>query len=317
MNEMWIALEGGGTKTRVMLADTAGRILASEVGGTASNLYTKPGPFYRATRRLLERVRRVAVGRGRARRPGRPGCTDAPRASRAGRQGRLRPDRHSFGSARATWHSPGTAFGRGLSLIAGTGSCARFTTPRGAGTVAGGHGPQFGDEGSGYWIGREAFRAVAHGIDGRGPRTLLEQKLLEVFEVDHPIEVYRFCGQNGVLPAPKVAAFVPAVIAAAREGDAVAKGILRGAGRELAGLILATVRQHTARKQPIPVVLSGGVFHAGPLVITSLKRALGRSGKTFDVYPPVPEPCEGIIKFIKMYGARRKRRVSRRLLRRG
>ncbi len=316
MNEMWIALEGGGTKTRVMLADTAGRILATEVGGTASNLYTKPGPFYRATRRLLERVKRVAEAEG-------------ARVALAGLGAPMHPEQAEraikdvFGPIELVWVGEGDmalawyGLRTGLSLIAGTGSCARFTTPRAAGTVAGGHGPQFGDEGSGYWIGREAFRAVAHGIDGRGPRTLLEQKLLEVFEVDHPIEVYRFCGQNGVLPAPKVAAFVPAVIAAAREGDAVAKGILRGAGRELAGLILATVRQHTARKQPIPVVLSGGVFHAGPLVITSLKRALGRSGKTFDVYPPVPEPCEGIIKFIKMYGARRKRRVSRRLLRRG
>ena len=43
-----------------------------------------------------------------------------------------------------------------------------------------------GDEGSGYWIGRAALRAVLRAADRRGPRTVLTQMLLEHFRVSHP-----------------------------------------------------------------------------------------------------------------------------------
>ena len=48
---------------------------------------------------------------------------------------------------------------------------------------SGGWGYVLGDEGSGYWIGRAALRAVLREADHRGPATVLTPMLLEHFGV--------------------------------------------------------------------------------------------------------------------------------------
>jgi len=53
----------------------------------------------------------------------------------------------------------------GVLLIAGTGSIAIGRKPDGSMIRVGGWGPHFGDEGSGFWIGREAVRAALHAYD--------------------------------------------------------------------------------------------------------------------------------------------------------
>ncbi len=53
----------------------------------------------------------------------------------------------------------------GVLLIAGTGSIAIGRSAQGAMTRVGGWGPFFGDEGSGFWIGREAVREALRALD--------------------------------------------------------------------------------------------------------------------------------------------------------
>jgi glucosamine kinase len=53
----------------------------------------------------------------------------------------------------------------GVLLIAGTGSIALGRTRNGEMVRVGGWGPFFGDEGSGYWIGREAIRTALRAND--------------------------------------------------------------------------------------------------------------------------------------------------------
>ena len=56
-------------------------------------------------------------------------------------------------------------------VIAGTGSIAYGRNDRNQAARAGGWGYMLGDEGSGYWIGRAALRAVLRESDRRGPAT--------------------------------------------------------------------------------------------------------------------------------------------------
>jgi N-acetylglucosamine kinase-like BadF-type ATPase len=67
----------------------------------------------------------------------------------------------------------------GVVLIAGTGSIAYGRNARNEAARAGGWGYVLGDEGSGYWIGRQALRAVVRASDGRGPQTSLTPLVLE------------------------------------------------------------------------------------------------------------------------------------------
>ena len=62
-------------------------------------------------------------------------------------------------------------------------------TTQGEASRAGGWGYVLGDEGSGYWIGRLALRAVVRHADGRGRVTSLTPRLLAHFGVARATEL--------------------------------------------------------------------------------------------------------------------------------
>src|SRR4029450_7542857 len=68
-------------------------------------------------------------------------------------------------------------------IICGTGSIAYGRNGEGVAARAGGWGHIIGDEGSGYWIGRQAVQAVMRDADGRGPATRLTKQVLAPFAV--------------------------------------------------------------------------------------------------------------------------------------
>jgi len=297
--EMILAIEGGGTKNRILLAGTDGRVLASETGGPASGLYIDRATYSRATRLLLRRVKRLADKAG-------------GHVTIAGLAGPM--DRQLVERIVTTVFGPITFVGLGeseialalyalpwgVSLVAGTGSSCRALNERGASASCGGFGPQFGDDGSGYWIGRSAVSAVMLAHDGRGPATGLDGRLCAYYGIERVWDIFQFVDHSGHVSGPKVAGFTPHVFQAAREGDAVARAICRAAGTKLARLAIATAGKLEWRKQPVPLVLTGGVFHGGNLIMTPLKRTLRQSPVLFDLFAPAPDPSEGILKHILM-----------------
>src|SRR5215467_6327889 len=62
----------------------------------------------------------------------------------------------------------------GILLIAGTGSIVIGRNKNRNMFRVGGWGPFFGDEGSGFWIGREAVRAALRSLDLQGPAEFAE-----------------------------------------------------------------------------------------------------------------------------------------------
>ena len=83
-----------------------------------------------------------------------------------------------------------------------------------------------GDEGSGYWIGRAALRAVLREADRRGPETVLTELLLHHFGVSAPQELIHEV-YNKELKPTAIGALATCVQSAFSQGDAVAIGILR------------------------------------------------------------------------------------------
>jgi len=298
MKKLWIAFEGGGSKTRILLSDTACNVCAKEVGGTSHPSYIHLHDYARKTRSLLKRIKREADR------------LDG-RVTMAGLAGPMNVSlvrdliREVFGPVKSLLMGEGdialALYGLryGISLVAGTGASCRYMDERGEWTGGGGLGPQFGDEGSGYWIGREAVSAAMRAENGLGPKTVLGERLREFFGIQHFVEIYSLCDRSGHVPTPRIAALCPVVCAAAEEGDAVARGILRAAGTALGRLVVTVARKRPAAKRPIPVVPTGGVFCAGRFIIGPLKRVLSASSIPFEVYPEVPEPSEGILKRIQ------------------
>jgi N-acetylglucosamine kinase-like BadF-type ATPase len=112
----------------------------------------------------------------------------------------------------------------GVLLIAGTGSIAIGRKVDGSMIRVGGWGPHFGDEGGGFWIGREAVRAAL-----RGDFPSLASKL-GLTSIEQVVASWG-AGKIGV---PEIAGLFPEVVS--RWPSEPAAGILRSAARELRNL---------------------------------------------------------------------------------
>jgi glucosamine kinase len=148
--------------------------------------------------------------------------------------------------------------GPGIIVIAGTGSGAlgsdgqRFAS-------AGGHGFLLGDEGSAYWIGREAVRAALRFRDQSGGSAPIYQAVtattgcdldLLITEINaHPTDRHRLATLAPILTALAEPAPAP---------DPEAQRITRSAAEHLADLADSIQR----RLGPLPVAGAGGVFNA-------------------------------------------------------
>ncbi|MEU6643119.1 BadF/BadG/BcrA/BcrD ATPase family protein [Saccharomonospora sp. NPDC046836] len=149
----------------------------------------------------------------------------------------------------------------GTVLIAGTGSIAGRIRGRRMVAVAGGYGWLLGDEGSGFWIGREAVRAALDVLSRGGQPGPLAGSVLAEAGVDpgEPRAFHRLiAAANGDLPV-RLARFAPLVSTAAVAGDPVACAIVEDAARLLVDTALAA-REPGERS---PVVLVGSVLGQG------------------------------------------------------
>ncbi|MEM9353507.1 MAG: BadF/BadG/BcrA/BcrD ATPase family protein [Planctomycetota bacterium] len=183
------------------------------------------------------------------------------------------------------------AFGRsaGTSLIVGTGSVAMTRTPGGKTAVVGGWGYWFGDEGSGYAIGRDALNAVSRAADGRGSPTALLADALKHFGVEHAREIPTTLGKTSDARA-MIAAFSPIVSAAAEAGDASAKAIIENAAVNLAELC-TTSWSDAGADRPVEIAIAGGVGCGS----RPLREALARRLAPTELQS-VEHPVEGCVR---------------------
>jgi N-acetylglucosamine kinase-like BadF-type ATPase len=161
--------------------------------------------------------------------------------------------------------------------VCGTGSIAWGRNAAGEIARAGGWGWHLADEGSGFWIGEQAMRAVMRAYDGRGPATSLVEALSEHFGLSQTEGLVRSV-YDREYPRQEVALFSVRVAAAASAGDEVAREILTTAASELVLAARTVVRRLRLEEEEAAaeydVVLSGGTFRALPELEGAVTRAL-------------------------------------------
>ena len=183
----------------------------------------------------------------------------------------------------------------GIVVIAGTGSIAYGRNAAGEAARAGGWGHLIGDEGSGYWIGREALAAVMRAGDGRGPTTHLTAQILAHFSVADVSRLPRIV-YDREQPRMAVAALGPLVQRVADEGDAVAARVLERAAEELvlaAGSVAARLEM---RGDPFAFYLAGGAFQVVPSLARELSRRLVEVAPRSRVEMLDAEPAVGAVR---------------------
>jgi len=307
MPAFWIGVDGGGTRTRAVVAGED--LVAMGRGGSGpANASTRPLPLVVET--ILEAVgdavasAAVAVSNAEGVGVGLAGVESAGLAGplTAALEESLGPGRvlvTTDARIALAGASPGDPGGPGVVLIAGTGAIAYGRRADGAEARAGGWGPLLGDEGSGYAIARQGLAAVVRDLDGRGPHTAIRDLLFASERGVHTLEqllakVYRSEGGAG-----DVAAYFPVVLQAARGGDAEARRILGEAGKELALAATTVIRRLALEKEAFPVSTVGGVFTAGSLLLAPLVAALSEVAPLARVGPPAYPPEIGAIRLAR------------------
>lgn len=182
----------------------------------------------------------------------------------------------------------------GIVIVSGTGSIAYGRNDRGEASRAGGWGYVLGDEGSGYWIGRLALRAVVRHADGRGRITSLTPRLLAHFGVERATELIHKVYHEELSPR-SIAAVAKYVQHARDEDDMVAAGILNRAADELMTAATAVMARLELTETAFRFVLAGGMFHAVPWLCDQMQLLLPALARHSTVMRLNQEPALGAV----------------------
>ena len=166
----------------------------------------------------------------------------------------------------------------GVLVLAGTGSVAFGVNAAGETAQAGGWGYLLGDEGSGYWLGVQALRALTQWSDGfdLGAETLA-RRVMAYLNLSTPREVIRWVYPPTI---KEIAALAPLVLDAADEGDPYAARIVLGGAWSLSSLVTTVIRRLDV--PTLPIAFAGGLLTAD--------NHLSRDLCNFLSVPTIPQP---------------------------
>ena len=185
----------------------------------------------------------------------------------------------------------------GVAVIGGTGSAAWGRNSRGEEARAGGWGYLLGDEGSGYWLGREAVRHSLRRMNQGLEPDELTTALLASCGVDDPNKLIALflspdTGRRYWAERARI------VVDAAAAGHAPSQELVDQAGRDLAALALQTVRKLGIAG---PVILGSGLGMNVPRLQESFRAALAAAGIT-DVRVLDQDPVFGVLQLVAEQG---------------
>ena len=257
----FLGFDGGGTKTECVLAGADGGILARATAGPSNPL--RAG-YTRAWFSLSEAAD-VVLSRQKIRSNHIRGvCAGIGGAGRNSVVRRVSEFfERSFPNAEVEVTTDleialEAAFGagEGIVLVAGTGSAALGRDPSGREERAGGRGPWFSDEGSGFDVGRRAVAAVLLAEENRGPATRLAERLFDRIQVPDWSALLDQVSKEPDAVFPRA---FPLVAELADEGDSVSREILSTAANLLAALASSVAGKLVWHKRAVPIALIGGM----------------------------------------------------------
>lgn len=188
--------------------------------------------------------------------------------------------------------------GRGVLILAGTGSNVAGRGADGEIVTAGGWGPALSDEGSGFYLGVDALRRGFRALDERRSTMLLET-IQSYWGLSSLGELVEYANAN---PAPEFSALAPLVIACAMQGDEVAAEVVRHSGEELATLAAIIIERIRAAEEGLglkfemlPIALAGSILEKVPRSRRALEEALNRRYPDTEILPDSINPAEGAL----------------------
>jgi glucosamine kinase len=306
----YLAIDGGGTKTRCLLADET-TVLANAMAGGSNLVRLGEWQAKEALHTAIDKVcttAKISPAQIRA------VCIGAAGAARPEIAAKIRNilGELMMGATPANIEVVGDAeialeaafgAGPGVIVIAGTGSIAYGRDPVGRIVRAGGWGFAISDEGSGHWIGRRAISAILNARD-QGQETALTAMIFQAWKIATIDELVQ---QANSTPPPDFPRLFPVVLRAADENDAIARDLLAEAGVKLANLAAIVVRRlasQTSIATPVagppavavlPVAMTGSVFRQSAVVRQIFYNTLEQSFPGIDLRQDLADPVQGAL----------------------
>jgi N-acetylglucosamine kinase-like BadF-type ATPase len=263
----YLAIDGGNSKTHVVLGDGSGRVLGFVRGpGSSPHYLGVPGSIA-----LLDSLVHEALAEAGLR----PGTVvdraevyiagaDLPvevdvltkAVAEAGWAREHRVDNDLFALLRAGTSNPdavAVVCGAGINCVgrAADGRTSRFPS---LGQIS-------GDWGGGHHLAELALWHAARGEDGRGPATALSAAVAAHFG-QATVEEVSAGLHLGELDRGRIRDLSPVLFAVAAAGDPVARGVVAKQAREVIALATIAARRLGLLDRPHAVVLGGGVLAA-------------------------------------------------------
>jgi glucosamine kinase len=243
--ELYLGIDGGGTRCRARLRDAGGRLLGEAEGGLAN--------IYQDFAGAIARIRSTAEAA--ADRAGLPASALASAHAGLGLAGVMSPDAAArvegaglpFGTVTVDNDAYAACLGAhdggdGGIVIAGTGSAGLALVGE-ARVSLGGWGSVIGDGGSGAVIGRDALRRAVLAYDGLVETSPLLEALLARFDRDVP----RIADWARTALSRDFGALAPMVLEAAAAGDPPGLAVAGEAADAIAALARGLVRAGAPR----------------------------------------------------------------------
>jgi len=298
--QLVLGVDGGGTKSIGLIADEDGNILARrEVGATNPNVVGFDTSAKHIVDLILsvcedvrcnpDEVRSIVLG--------------LAGAGAESDRNRLLDEVHTLFAGLVEKKLPITietdarvalegAFngGHGVVVIAGTGSIVIGKTQRGEVVTVGGWGRIVGDEGSGYYIGREALAAIALHMDKRGEATRVKDVVARTFGWETREQLIAAVYHENF----DIASLAPVIFEAAAAYDVVSQRILQKAATLLADQASVIVKQMGILRK-VGMVMCGSLIDHETVYANVLHMKILKVLPQVDIRPAVHSPAHGAV----------------------
>ncbi len=294
VNDLLLGIDGGGSKTRALLADRELRLLGVGVAGSSNMQVVGLTAAAAAIAAAADEALAAA---------GHPGAIPAAVCLALAGAGRPAEREQLLAWAGTHWAgrpvtvvtdgepvlAAGTPAGWGVALIAGTGSLCLARASDGRLVRVGGWGYLLGDEGSGYDLAVRALRLATRTADGRADAHALLAAILSHLSLEQPEALVRRVYGGDTSPAA-IAALAQPVVALAEAGDTHALALLAEGAGQLA--LMAKAAAHKLELAAAPLALAGGLLGAS----AALRRMIGAElGAAWEPVTYVDEPARGTL----------------------
>lgn len=284
-----MGIDGGGTKTDIVLADLRGTIIKKVKAGPASLRNTG---IEKSCENILKGIDKLSEVDGEivSTFVGFPALQEEYSNRKEHIEDCLDKEISGdvkIGSDQLVAFKSGTESDKGIVVIAGTGGVVRGFNGEKSEKVSG--WGYLADEGSAFWVGLKAYRKITKQLDGRGEKTLITEIVFKEWDLEDGNELNKRIYKNPIESLPELSIMVDY---AQRGGDKIATRILEEAANEIFEGVELVAKKLNLHQ--FPLILVGGMFKSGFLEGELSKKIKDKD--KINIIRPENDPVFGAVK---------------------